>query len=170
MKKFLNLSLAIVFALSLTGLTNAQETPVVPKPAEKPVPPTEETDAVQTYDVPLIGRDDLTDGKAKLNAALEGMSAEAFIEANEDGSTQVRIAMNSLDKIAKGKTYAVWLAGEDETYTKIGEIVYAADQKSAELSGKVPTDTFGIFITSEDGQVEKPTSKTYTAFTPDTGE
>lgn len=180
MKKFINLSIAILFALTLTGVITAQEEPVVPKvpkevpkPMPQPTPPTEMTEKPdedsaesedEKYDIPLIGKEDLKEGKAKLSAEIEELTAEAYVEANEDGTTQLKISMSNVDKIAKDKTYFVWLANAEGKYSKIGEVSYSETNKTAEIGGKVPLDNFGIFITVEDGKVEEPTSKTYTAF------
>lgn len=186
MKKIFSLSIAILFTLTFTNLATAQDTttipPQVPKKAEKPLPkptpPAEDSmnsedieiaEEGEDYDVPMIGKTDLKGGKAKLSAEVDGLNAEAFIEANKDKTTMVRITMSNLNKVAKDKTYFVWLATGEGIYTKIGEIKYSEKETNAELKGNVPTDSFGLFITSETGTVDKPTSKTYAAFTQDAG-
>ena len=180
MKKFINLSIAIFFTFTLTGTLAAQETPVVPqipkevpKPMPQPTPPTEMDDKPnndsaesegEEYDVPLIGKANLKEGKAKLSAEIEELTAQAYVEANEDGTTQLKISISNVDKIAKDKIYFVWLTTSEGKYSKIGEVSYSETSKTAEIGGKVPLDTFGVFITVEDGKVEKHTSKTYAAF------
>ena len=180
MKKIINLTIAIIFTFILTGTLAAQETPLIPqipkeipKPIPQPTPPTESANKLnkdstesegEDYDVPFIGKENLKEGKAKLSAEIEELTAEASIEANEDGTTQLKISMSNVDKIAKGRIYFVWLTTSEGKYSKIGEVSYSETSKTAEIGGKVPLDTFGVFITVEVGKVEKPTSKSYAAF------
>lgn len=185
MKKIFNLSVAIIFALTFTVFTAAQDT--LPEPTPQPTPPAEEpmpqptppaeepgedttkTD-VQDYDISFINKADLAGKQTKLSAEIEGLNAEALLEVNQDGIAQVKIAAKGLNQIDKDKVYTVWLATPEGAYTKISEFSYSEDKMEDEIKGSIPIDSFGFFITAEDGSVEKPTSKTYAAFKSEAGE
>lgn len=178
MKKFINLSIAIIFVLTLNGFTNAQQNPVVPqvpKEVKKPIPPIDKAmDSAkageQDYEVPMIKKENLKEGKTTLKAEIEELNAEALLEKNKDGTTQLNISMSNINKIAKDKIFFVWIATDTGKYRKIGEVVHSEESKNTELKGKVLLESFGLFITVEDGKVDKPTSKTYAAFKQDSAE
>ncbi len=176
MKNFRHVIISFVFAMGLTSFAFTQNTTSNPDRVRKtPIEvPKEMLDKVdqdgEKYDVPLIDKDNFKEGKVKLSAELEGLTAIASLNLSGDGTTYLKISTEGRTKIAKEKIYFVWLATPEGKYKKIGEVSYSEKEEKSEINGRVPMDNFGIFITSEDSAVEKPTSKVYAAFKQEPGE
>ncbi len=62
------------------------------------------------------------------------------------------------------KRFVLWTSGP-EGYTKIGQIIHTGKKDTAEIRGETSLSDFGLFLTVEDTDVDRPTSTIYSTFT-----
>lgn len=124
-----------------------------------------------TYDVPMLGitkyRDKTSEVRLKFNGEMSGLQAKAYLKP-VGGKTQIRMTFDDLQKTPMNKRIVLWISGP-QGYTKIGQIIHAGKKDTSEIRGETALDDFGLFLTAEDIDVDRPTSRVYSAFsyTPD---
>src|SRR5439155_6527832 len=119
-------------------------------------------------DVPLLGVAQYRGKKSELHlnhfqGELRGLQAHAYLKP-VDGKTQIRMTFDDLQKAPMNKRFVLWTSGPNG-YTKIGQVIHAGNKDTAEIRGETALNDFGLFLTVEDADVDRPTSTTYTTFT-----
>jgi len=126
------------------------------------------TTTTGSYDVPLLGVAQYRGKEAKLHlknfgGELSGLQAHAYLKP-VDGKTQIRMTFDDLQKAPMNKRFVLWTYGPNG-YTKIGQVIHSGKKDTAEIRGESALTDFGLFMTVEDADVDRPTSTTYTTFT-----
>jgi len=120
-----------------------------------------------TYDVPMLGwqkyHGKTTELKLNFAGEMSGLQAHAYLKP-VSGKTQIRMTFDDLQKAPMGKRFVLWTSGPDG-YTKIGQVVHAGKKDTAEIRGETALSDFGLFLTAEDIDVDRPTSRIYSTFT-----
>ena len=94
---------------------------------------------------------------------LKGLQAKAYLKP-VGGKTQIRMTFDDLQKAPLNKRFVLWASGP-EGYTKIGQVIHAGKKDTAEIRGESALTDFGLFLTVEDTDVDRPTSTMYRTFT-----
>jgi len=125
------------------------------------------TASASSYNVPMLGIASHTGHKQDLHlnfaGELSGLQAHAYLKP-VGGKTQIRMTFDDLQKAPMNKRFILWTSGP-EGYSKIGQIVHAGKKDSAEIRGETAMSDFGLFLTVEDTDVDRPTSRMYSTFT-----
>lgn len=120
-----------------------------------------------TYDVPMLGmakyKGNTTKLELKFGGELSGLQAHAYLKP-VGGKTQIRMTFDDLQKAPMNKRFVLWTSGP-EGYTKIGQVIHAGKKDTAEIKGETALSDFGLFLTAEDIDVDRPTSTIYSTFT-----
>jgi len=120
-----------------------------------------------SYDVPMLGmakyKDKTTEVRLKFSGEMKGLEAKAFLKP-VGGKTQIKMKFDDLQKVPMNKRFVLWTSSP-EGYTKIGQIVHTGNKDTAEIKGETALSDFGMFLTVEDTDVDRPTSRMYSTFT-----
>lgn len=121
-----------------------------------------------TYNVPMLGvakfKGHKTDLRLKFETGeLSGLEAKAFLKP-VDGKTQITMKFSDLQKVPLNKRFVLW-ASSPQGYTKIGQIIHAGPKDTAQIRGETALTDFGLLLTVEDADVERPTGTIYSTFT-----
>jgi len=120
-----------------------------------------------TYDVPMLGmakyKGKSTELKLNFGGELSGLQAHAYLKP-VGGKTQIKMTFDDLQKAPMGKRFVLWTYSP-EGYTKIGQVIHAGKKDTAEIKGETALADFGLFLTAEDIDVDRPTSRIYSTFT-----
>jgi hypothetical protein len=124
------------------------------------------TTTTSTYDVPMLGiptrAGKKTDLHLNFGGELQGLEAHAYVKP-VSGKTQIRMTFDDLQKAPMNKRFVLWTAGPNG-YTKIGQVIHAGKKDTAEIRGETALSDFGLFLTVEDTDVDRPTSTVYSTF------
>jgi len=126
------------------------------------------TDVITTsYDVPMLGmtkyKGKTTEVKFRFSGELKGLEGKAYLKP-DGGKTSVRMKFDDMKKVPPDKRFVLWASGPDG-YTKIGQVVHTGSRDEAEIRGETSMADFGLLLTVEDADVDRPTSKIYSTFT-----
>lgn len=125
------------------------------------------TTTTTTYDVPMLGmsryRGKTSELRLKFGGEMSGLEAKAYLKP-VGGKTQIRMTFDDLQKAPMNKRFVLWTYGPNG-YTKIGQVVHAGNKDTAEIRGETALPDFGLFLTAEDVDVDRPTSTVYSTFT-----
>jgi hypothetical protein len=125
------------------------------------------TTTPSTYNVPMLGIANYQGKKSDLHlnfgGELSGLEAHAYLKP-VSGKTQIRMTFDDLQKAPMNKRFVLWTSGPNG-YTKIGQIVHTGNKDTAEIRGETALSDFGLFLTMEDTDVDRPTSTIYSTFT-----
>ncbi len=124
--------------------------------------------ASSAYDVPLLGvpafGTNTTEVRVKFDGELKGLDGKAYIE-NKGGKSQVKMRFGDMRKAPLNKRYVLWAASPEGTFTKLGQVVSTGKQDEGEIRSETSLKDFGLLVTVEDAETERPVSPTYGAFT-----
>jgi hypothetical protein len=126
------------------------------------------TDEVgSTYDVPMLGvpkfNGKTTEVRVKFGGELAGLDGKAYIKP-EGGKTEIKMRFGDMKKVPVNKRFILWATAPDGSYTKIGQVVHTGSRDESEIRGETALADFGLLLTLEDLDVERPTSKTFSVF------
>lgn len=125
------------------------------------------TGNLATYDVPMLGISkygkDRTMFRLKFDGEMSGLEAKAYLKP-VGGKTQIRMNFDDLQKAPMNKRFVLWTASP-EGYTKIGQVIHVGQKDTAQIRGETALNDFGLFLTVEDIDVDRPTSTIYRTFT-----
>jgi len=125
------------------------------------------TTTTMSYDVPMLGmsthRGKTSELRLKFSGDMSGLEAKAYLKP-VGGKTQIRMTFDDLQKAPMNKRFVLWTSGPNG-YTKIGQVVHAGPKDTAEIKGETALSDFGLFLTAEDVDVDRPTSTIYSTFT-----
>jgi hypothetical protein len=125
------------------------------------------TTTTPAYDVPMLGIASYRGKKRELHlnfsGELSGLEAHAYLKPIQ-GKTQIRMTFDDLQKAPMGKRFVLWTSSP-QGYTKIGQVIHADNKDTAEIRGETALSDFGLFLTVEDTDVDRPTSTVYSTFT-----
>jgi len=120
------------------------------------------------YDVPLLDvpkfQGKTTEVRVKFGGELAGLDGKAYLKP-EGGKTTIKMRFGDMKKVPHDKRFVLWASGGDGTFTKIGQVVNSGPRDEAEIRGETAMSDFGLLLTMEDNDVDRPTSKVYSSFT-----
>jgi hypothetical protein len=132
----------------------------------KAVATAEPTESV--YDVPLLGVPSFNNKTAEVRVnftgELQGLDGKAYIDSGK-GKSQIKMRFGDMKKVPKDKRLILWAASPDGKFTKLGQVVTAGRKDEGEIRGETSLRDFGLLITVEDTEVDRPASRTYGTFT-----
>ena len=122
--------------------------------------------ATVSYNVPMLGvpkfKGKATEVKVKFDGELKGLEGKAHLKP-EGGKTAITMRFDDMKKVPPNKRFVLWASGPDG-YAKIGQVIHAGGKDEAEIRGETALTDFGLLLTVEDADVERPTSKIYSTF------
>lgn len=158
---------------------NGRPTPKrgTPRPNRKngrPMPPRQaglEKGGFIRYDAPLLGVANYRRGstrKIALNFTdeLQGIKGHAYIKPRKDGATQIKVRFDDLKRAPGNRRYALWVVSPEGEYLKVGQIINTGEREEAEIRGETALPDFGLFVTSEESDVIRPTGRSYSVVYP----
>jgi hypothetical protein len=120
-----------------------------------------------TYDVPMLGipkfNGKTTEVRVKFDGELSGLDGKAYLKP-EGGKTEIKMRFGDMRKVPANKRFVLWATAPDGTYTKIGQVVHTGARDESEIRGETALQDFGLLVTLEDVDVERPTSRTFSVF------
>lgn len=123
--------------------------------------------ATSTYDVPMLGVSKYGSGESqfrlRFDGEMSGLEAKAYLKP-VGGKTQIRMNFDDLQKAPLNKRFILWTSSP-EGYTKIGQVIHVGKKDTAQIRGETALSDFGLFLTVEDVDVDRPTSRIYQTFT-----
>jgi len=124
-------------------------------------------DVGSTYDVPMLGvpkfNGKTTEVRVKFSGELSGLDGKAYLKP-EGGKTSIKMRFGDMRKVPTNKRFVLWATSPDGTYTKIGQVVNTPSRDESEIRGETALSDFGLLLTLEDVDVERPTSRTFSVF------
>lgn len=126
------------------------------------------TTVTSTYEVPLLNVPSFgyrtNEIRISFPGELSGMKTKAYVKPRKGGATQIKMRFSDMDKIAKNTRLVLWAVSPDKQYTKLGQAVNVGSKEEAEIRAETALKDFGLFMTVENADVEKPTSTVYAPF------
>lgn len=126
-----------------------------------------ESSEFTNYDVPMLnvpGFSGVTkEVKIKFTGELTGLEGKAYIERKK-GASKVKMHFDDMKKVPAGKRFVLWASSPDGQYTKLGQVVNSGRREEAEINSETSLTDFGLFVTVEDADVGRPTSRIYSVF------
>ncbi len=123
--------------------------------------------ANSTYDVPLLGIPafkNTTEVRVNFVGELQGMDGKAYIDQGK-GKTQVKMRFGDMKKAPVNKRFVLWAASADGKYTKLGQVVNTGRGDEGEIRSETALKDFGLLVTVEDTDTDRPVSRSYGTFT-----
>src|SRR5215204_4287248 len=120
-----------------------------------------------TYDVPLLGIPgfkNTTEVRVNFTGELQGMDGKAYIDQGR-GKTQVKMRFGDMKKAPINKRFVLWAASPDGKYTKLGQVVNTGRGDEGEIRSETALKDFGLLVTVEETDTDRPMSRTYGTFT-----
>jgi hypothetical protein len=125
------------------------------------------TDVGSAYDVPMLGipkfNGKTTEVRVKFSGELSGLDGKAYLKP-EGGKTSIKMRFGDMRKVPANKRFVLWATAPDGSYTKIGQVVNTPSRDESEIRGETALSDFGLLLTLEDVDVERPTSRTFSVF------
>jgi len=119
------------------------------------------------YDVPLLGvpnfSNKTTEVRINFNGELSGLDGRAYIDGGK-GKTQVKMRFSDMKKAPLNKRLVLWAASPDGKYSKLGQVVNTGRGDEGEIKSETALRDFGLMVTVEDIDVDRPTSHVYGTF------
>lgn len=120
------------------------------------------------YDVPLLGVPSFNNKTAEVRVnftgELQGLDGKAYIDSGK-GKSQVKMRFGDMKKVPRDKRLVLWAASPDGKFTKLGQVVTSGNKDEGEIRGETALRDFGLLITVEDSEVDRPASRTFGTFT-----
>jgi hypothetical protein len=120
-----------------------------------------------TYDVPLLGIPSFkntTEVRVNFVGELQGMDGKAYIDQGK-GKTQVKMRFGDMKKAPINKRFVLWAASPDGKYTKLGQVVNTGRGDEGEIRSETALKDFGLLVTVEETDTDRPMSRTFGTFT-----
>jgi hypothetical protein len=123
--------------------------------------------ADSAYDVPLLGIPSFkntTEVRVNFVGELQGMDGKAYIDQGK-GKTQVKMRFGDMKKAPMNKRFVLWAASPEGKFTKLGQVVNTGRGDEGEIRSETALKDFGLLVTVEDADTDRPTSRTFGTFT-----
>lgn len=132
----------------------------------KAVAGTQRADAA--YNVPMLGvpkfEGKTTEVRVKFGGELSGLDGKAYLKP-EGGKTSIKMRFSDMKKVPMNTRLVLWASAADGGYTKIGQVINTGSRDESEIRGETALSDFGLLVTVETIDVERPTSTIYSTFT-----
>lgn len=127
------------------------------------------TEVASTYEVPLLNvprfdRDKDREIRINFSGDLSGLKGKAYISPTKDGVTKIKMRFDEMKNAPTNARFILWASSADGKYTKLGQVVNNGRREESEIRSETALTDFGLFVTVEESDVERPTSKIYAPF------
>ena len=121
-----------------------------------------------TYEVPMLGvpkfNGKTTEVRVNFKGDLNGLEGKAYLKP-KGGKTTIKMRFADMRKAPLNKRFVLWASAPDGSYTKLGQVINNGTRDEAEIRSETAMADFGLMLTLEDVDVDKPTSTIYSPFT-----
>lgn len=127
------------------------------------------TEVASTYEVPLLNvprfdRDKDREIRIAFSGDLSGLKGKAYISPTKDGVTKIKMRFDEMKNAPSNARFILWASSPDGKYTKLGQVVNNGRREESEIRSETALTDFGLFVTVEESDVERPTSRIYAPF------
>ena len=127
------------------------------------------TEVASTYEVPLLNVPSFATDKDKeirinFGGDLNGLKGKAYLSPTKGGVTKIKMRFDEMKMAPKNARFILWASAPDGTFTKLGQVINSGKREESEIRSETSLKDFGLFVTLEETEVEKPTSKVYSVF------
>jgi hypothetical protein len=127
------------------------------------------TEVASTYEVPLLNVPTFASGKEKevkinFSGELQGLKGKAYISPTKDGVTKVKMRFDEMKEAPTNARFVLWASSPDGKYTKLGQVINNGSREESEIRSETALKDFGLFVTVENTDVDRPTSRVYSVF------
>lgn len=127
------------------------------------------TEIASTYEVPLLNvpsfeRDKDREIRIAFNGDLSGLKGKAYLSPTKDGVTKVKMRFDEMKNTSANARFIFWASSPDGKYTKLGQVVNNGRREESEIRSETAMIDFGLFVTVEEWDVDRPTSRIYSVF------
>ena len=127
------------------------------------------TEIASTYEVPLLNvptfaADKEREVRINFSGDLNGLKGKAYISPTKGGATKIKMRFDEMKSAPKNARFILWASAPDGSYTKLGQVINSGKREESEIRSETSLKDFGLFVTLEDTEVEKPTSRVYSVF------
>ncbi len=127
------------------------------------------TEVASTYEVPLLNVPKFDRGKdseIKINFSgdLQGLKGKAYLTPTKDGVTKIKMRFDEMKDAPTNARFVLWASSPDGKYTKLGQVVNNGRREESEIRSETAMQDFGLFVTVENTDVDRPTSRVYSVF------
>jgi len=121
-----------------------------------------------SYEVPMLGvpkfSGKTTEVRVNFKGDLQGLEGKAYLKP-KGGKTTIKMRFADMRKAPLNKRFVLWASAPDGSYTKLGQVINNGTRDEAEIRSETAMADFGLMLTLEDVDVDKPTSTIYSPFT-----
>jgi len=121
-----------------------------------------------SYEVPMLGvpkfNGKTTEVRVNFQGDLKGLEGKAYLKP-KGGKTTIKMRFADMRKAPMNKRFVLWASAPDGSYTKLGQVINTGARDEAEIRSETAMADFGLMLTLEDVDVDKPTSTIYSPFT-----
>ena len=121
-----------------------------------------------SYNVPMLGvpkfEGKTTELRINFGGELSGLNGKAYLKP-EGGKTSIKMRFSSMKKVPMNTRFVLWASGADGSFTKLGQVINTGRRDESEIRGETALNDFGLLVTVENVDVERPTSTIYSTFT-----
>ena len=127
------------------------------------------TEVASTYEVPLLNvprfdRDKDREIRIAFSGDLSGLKGKAYISPTKDGVTKIKMRFDEMKNAPTNARFILWASSPDGKYTKLGQVVNNGRREESEIRSETAMADFGLFVTVEETDVDRPTSRIYSVF------
>jgi len=127
------------------------------------------TEIASTYEVPLLNVPAFERGKdaeVRINFTgdLQGLKGKAYLSPTKDGVTKIKMRFDEMKDVPANSRFVLWASSPDGKFTKLGQVINNGDRDESEIRSETAMKDFGLFVTMEQTDVERPTSRIYSVF------
>jgi len=121
-----------------------------------------------SYEVPMLGvpkfNGKTTEVRVNFKGDLTGLEGKAYLKP-KGGKTTIKMRFADMRKAPLNKRFVLWASAPDGSYTKLGQVINNGTRDEAEIRSETAMADFGLMLTLEDVDVDRPTSTIYSPFT-----
>ncbi len=127
------------------------------------------TEVASTYEVPLLNvarfdRDKDREIRINFTGDLSGLKGKAYLTPTKDGVTKIKMRFDEMKSAPTNARFILWASSADGKYTKLGQVINNGKREESEIRSETALTDFGLFVTVEESDVERPTSRIYAPF------
>lgn len=127
------------------------------------------TEVSSTYEVPLLnvpGFEKNKDKEIRINFSgdLQGLKGKAYVSPTKDGVTKIKMRFDEMKDAPTNARFVLWASSPDGKYTKLGQVINNGSREESEIRSETAMQDFGLFVTVENTDVDRPTSRIYSVF------
>jgi len=121
-----------------------------------------------SYEVPMLGvpkfNGKTTEVRVNFQGDLKGLEGKAYLKP-KGGKTTIKMRFADMRKAPMNKRFVLWASAPDGSYTKLGQVINTGARDEGEIRSETAMADFGLMLTVEDVDVDRPTSTIYSPFT-----